>query len=307
MLRGYRFLIAALGGITLLITLGIGAYVGALHAPYQGYDSTEARQSAANSEQRNPHQIDRDRAGLPDTAERIASAPDPKNADEREKRDLAAQEASALWAFWMLVVSSISAVTTIVGTGFLLWQIVLTRKAVEDTGEATDAMRLQNEQARQNAVLQFRPYMGTLGAAVFNPFMKPEIVIDIKNFGQSPARIIFQDFRVVHIARQEVDNQFKRIFYTIPVQPTAHCDPGHTQSRTGIIDGPINLLNGDQVFAELTQTYLSFDGATYWRRMSYQMDRNSTWIEKQKIRMDVYEVAAEAGEGDPPPSYLPKN
>jgi hypothetical protein len=78
-------------------------------------------------------------------AERVASAPEPNSTEEREKRDLAAQEASALWAFWMLIVSGIGVAATMVGTGFLLWQIILTREAVEDTGHATVAMQRSNE------------------------------------------------------------------------------------------------------------------------------------------------------------------
>ncbi len=60
--------------------------------------------------------------------------------NQRYERDLQAQSEMADWAFLLLVVSSFSLFITAIGTSFLFWQITLTRKAVEDTGEATKAM-----------------------------------------------------------------------------------------------------------------------------------------------------------------------
>ena len=154
--RGYRLLGAAALGIVVIIALATGAYFGALNATYNSNHSKESAYSTGKPKQGNPSQIDRDRAGLPDFVERIASAPDPKNADEREKRDLAAQEASALWSFWMLFATAFSAVITTIGTGILLWQIMLTRKAVQDTGEATKEMRESNRIARNALLMQNR-------------------------------------------------------------------------------------------------------------------------------------------------------
>jgi len=144
MSNGNRLAVAALGLAAILIALGTGAYFGALNAPYHGYHSVEAGHRQGERGGGYPSQIDRDRPGLPDLAERIASGPDPHDSDEREKRDLAAQEASALWAFWLLIVSVAGTLTTVVGTGFLLWQIMLTREAVKDTGDATQAMVAAN-------------------------------------------------------------------------------------------------------------------------------------------------------------------
>lgn len=146
MLRGYRGILVAFAGLAATFSaLGVGAYFGALNAPHYGYQAGGATNRAAYDELANPGQIDRDRAGLPYFAERIASGSDPRDGTEREKRDLAAQESMSVWAFWMLFVAAFSAVTTAVGTGFLLWQIILTRKAVEDTGKATVAMNTAND------------------------------------------------------------------------------------------------------------------------------------------------------------------
>lgn len=143
--------VAALGALACLtfVTLGTGAFFGALNAPHYGYQAEYPANRTSQAEQSNPSQVDRDRAGLPYFAERIASGPDPEDGSEREKRDLAAQESMSVWAFWLLLVSAIGTLTTMIGTGFLLWQIILTREAVKDTGGATKAMVKANEIAQQ--------------------------------------------------------------------------------------------------------------------------------------------------------------
>lgn len=85
-----------------------------------------------------------DIAGVPSPVERLIANPPPKTGADHEKRDLAAQEASALWAFWMAMITLFSAGVTIVGTILLYQQIILTREAVTDTGKATEAMRDAN-------------------------------------------------------------------------------------------------------------------------------------------------------------------
>ena len=92
-----------------------------------------------------------DIAGLPSPVERAIANPPPQTGEDHEKRDLAAQEASALWAFWIVVASALSVLITAIGTRLLYQQIVLTREAVEDTGKATQAMVESNEIARRAA------------------------------------------------------------------------------------------------------------------------------------------------------------
>lgn len=196
--RGYRLLGAAALGIVVIISFGTGAYFDALHATYNSNHSKEAAYGTGNPEQGNPSQIDRDRAGLPNFVERIASAPDPKDADEREKRDLAAQEASALFSFWMLLATAFSAVITTIGTGILLWQIMLTRKAVQDTGKATVAMEESNKIARNVGEAQVRCYISIKSVNLKRCDNRaPEVHIVVLNSGQSPAR----KFRFTHHVR----------------------------------------------------------------------------------------------------------
>jgi hypothetical protein len=186
--RGYRFIIIASGLAAILVSLGTGAFFGALYAPDYSNQAKETTNRTTSAKQSNPSQIDRDRPGLPYFAETIASAPDPQNSNEHENRDLAAQEASALWSFWMLVATGFSALVTMIGTGFLLWQIMLTRKAVQDTGDATDAMRKAND----IALAAQRPWIAIAlyveRAVVIDGRLQIQYRIDYKNIGQTVAQ-----------------------------------------------------------------------------------------------------------------------
>lgn len=112
-----RALLAAVMALTVLaIVMATGAYFGAVTAP-------------------SVHAVTQVTAAIP------------AHADALQIRDLAAQEDMAKWAFWMLAISAIGIAITAIGTSLLLWQIILTRKAVADTALATAAMNRQNELA----------------------------------------------------------------------------------------------------------------------------------------------------------------
>jgi hypothetical protein len=85
----------------------------------------------------------------------------------------------AKWGFWIACI----------GSAFLLWQIILTRKAVEDTSEATDAMREANQIARDAARRQLRAYIAVTEIEVRGLVVgkKPSYSCIIKNTGQTPA------------------------------------------------------------------------------------------------------------------------
>jgi hypothetical protein len=201
--RSYRCVLIALAGLAVIVTsLGTGAFFGALYAPNYPNQSEKRAYSTETSEQQNPSQIDRDRAGLPYFAERIASTADPKNSDEKEKRDLAAQEASALWAFWILVVTAFSALVTMIGTGLLLWQIMLTREAVQDTGRATNAMGEANAiSAKSSAAFLakergrlrcWQQTISTIGGAAYLPFR-------IENVGNTECALLEIHYRIANV------------------------------------------------------------------------------------------------------------
>lgn len=120
-----------------LASVGTGFFSGSVHSSGgQDYSSTSSESSSQQDAKKNASIV----------SLKAQNAP-PLDRQERENRDLAAQESMSLWAFWLLIVSVVGTVTTVVGTTFLLWQIILTRKAVKDTGDATKAMVRQNELA----------------------------------------------------------------------------------------------------------------------------------------------------------------
>jgi hypothetical protein len=192
MFRGYRFLITATCGLALFVALGTGAYFGSLYAPnHKQYEAITGKQAGQNGYQ-GPSESLPDISGLPGPVERAIANPHPNTGQDHEKRDLAAQEASALWAFWMVVASFLSVFITTVGTIFLYKQIVLTREAVEDTGEATKAMREANQIAKIASENGLRPWLKVALAnapkiIIVNRLPQTKIEIYIENIGQSPA------------------------------------------------------------------------------------------------------------------------
>jgi hypothetical protein len=144
----YRFLVVATGGLALVLAAGIGAYFGSLYAPDKKHYQAESSDAARGEGYRGPTKSLPDIAGVPGPVERVIANPQPETGQDHEKRDLAAQEASALWAFWMTVSTALTVAITAVGTALLFRQISLTRKAVEDTSKATEAMAAGNDIAR---------------------------------------------------------------------------------------------------------------------------------------------------------------
>ena len=156
MLRGYRSVVAAFAGLSLLVlALGIGAYFGALYSPDKKQYQTVSGDRASGAEYRGPSQSLADISGVPSFAERAIANPQPTSGEDHEKRDLAAQESMSVWAFWMMLVTAFSAIVTTIGTVFLYKQISLTREAVKDTGKATEAML----EANRIAASKDRPFV----------------------------------------------------------------------------------------------------------------------------------------------------
>jgi hypothetical protein len=191
MLRGYRFLIVASGLVSILFSLFLGAYFGSLYSPdHKQYQAVSSNQAGQKNYQ-GPSQSLPNISGLPSLVERAIANPHSTTGEDHEKRDLAAQEASALWAFYMVVASFASVLITAVGTAFLYKQIVLTREAVEDTGKATNAMLRANEiaQAGQRPWIQFeemRVELIGLGS-VDEPTIWIKIELTVCNSGVMPA------------------------------------------------------------------------------------------------------------------------
>ncbi|MEO6716669.1 MAG: hypothetical protein ABIM50_05410 [Novosphingobium sp.] len=115
----------------------MGIYVTNLSYPEQG-EGYQPYQSRQGNGPETP-------LAVPDLTQSIVHRTPCYNPQSETESDLCAQwraakaaENSANWTEWGVLAS-------IVGISLLLWQIILTREAVEDTGNATKAMERQNE------------------------------------------------------------------------------------------------------------------------------------------------------------------
>jgi hypothetical protein len=196
----------------------------------------------------------------------------------------------------------------------LILTLHYTRKAVLAaeiaTKDASQALAVAERNAEAAAKLaqtsqltaenELRAYIGTLGAAIFDlSSQNPRVIIDIKNFGQTPARIVKTDFYVVH---ESNGNPKKKIQFNDSPPDQGLCEPGHSQSLTKIIFSDINI-ESDTILAELTITYLDFMGRKFWRRMSYRADVLSACL-SDRLSMNVLESGNDEGEGAPPESQI---
>lgn len=195
--RYWGALFAAIG--LAFTAFGLGAYVTALSYPepdrYQSYG-----------------EAGEDKSGTA-TPAKIASAVQKhtpcENPESRDESDLCAQwraanaaEESATWA-------RIGFFAGLLGLVGLYWQVVLTRRAVEDTSEATEAMREANEIAGLGA----RPWLAFVELKIAwirfqrvgtNWSVSASVQVFIENTGGTPAK----DVKILcHIAEY---NNFAR-------------------------------------------------------------------------------------------------
>jgi hypothetical protein len=177
MLRGYRIAIfAALAGLV-FIAFGTGFYSASLPSPK---DERHQSYGYANEDgQKPPASI----ANLPKAEQDRTPCVNPQSATES---DLCAQwraaKATEKAANWTLI----GVFATMIGTAFLLWQIMLTREAVKDTGDATIAMQEANTIAREAQ----RPRIAvTVDNNCFIPLKTPKLALDVTNIGNAAAII----------------------------------------------------------------------------------------------------------------------
>jgi predicted permease len=200
--RNWVAIFAAIG--LSVVSVGFGSFVTALYQSEERQEREISTYAYGNNGNSRPQQYLTERSGIPAPIESVISNPQPNTGQDHEKRDLAAQEASAAFAWWMVVVSALGFMVTTIGTILLFQQIRLTREAVEDTGKATDAMlegnRISDEGLAFNkatdernadlAFLQTRAYVHAAkvdfveGAGLFGSGL---VEVNWHNFGQTPA------------------------------------------------------------------------------------------------------------------------
>lgn len=177
----YLKLVAIVVGIALTsLSMGIGAYIGSLYGPDDKQYQAGGSRTGAENGYRGPSESLPDIAGIGRPIERIIANPPPKTGEDHEKRDLAAQEAMAVWAFWMVMVS---AVTGIVSTFGLVALFVTIRQ----NREAIDKARVANDIARDIGEAQARAHLSVKEAMCIITGNYVRMNLCVQNNGASPA------------------------------------------------------------------------------------------------------------------------
>jgi hypothetical protein len=135
-----------------------------------------------------PQQADRDRAGLPGPAQRAISNPDPANDKEREIRDLAAQEATATFTFWIVVIAL--AQTIVAGIG-----IVYIRRTIRQGQAGLKLARETKDETIRIGEAQTRAYLSVVRADLLLDRKKrfwadtpsTDLTLHLHNSGETPA------------------------------------------------------------------------------------------------------------------------
>lgn len=183
---------AAFAGLALAFWLFFyGWFLGA------SLDPKEQRYPASRSAVGKPLETNTELSGRPNPSPLLNRSPcdNPKGHDERDLcvqwRAANAAEDSAFWAKWGFWIATI-------GSVLLLWQIILTRKAVKDTSAATKAMERQNEIADEGQ----RPWISVEDLVINSVEVegytaKITYSFRAKNFGRTPAISVCETVRQI--------------------------------------------------------------------------------------------------------------
>ncbi len=110
--------------------------------------------------------------------------------DRYQLRELTAQEVMADASVWMAVAAALTLIVTTLGTALIWRQVRLTRKAVEDTSAATEAMKEANRIAEDSSHRQLRAYLAVKSVTISESDWKEDhlqVMLEIDNAGQTPA------------------------------------------------------------------------------------------------------------------------
>lgn len=211
--------IAALA-VALFISFGLGAYAVGLGEPeYQSYRSGQSKEHAALPTI----------ADVPVGVEQHTPCNNPKSESESDLcaqwRAAKAAEKSATW-------SMLGVFASIAGIALLLWQIMLTRVAVEDTGKATEAMREANQISETQSENQIRAWLAidlSEGAQFRTENGQPTIKTKFKitNMGNTPAIAVYWFCR-----------------FDVDVEPLIQMDIIHSYFRKEMLLPEKNLFPG---------------------------------------------------------------
>jgi len=177
MSRGYRGIFAA-AVYGLVSFLALGGCLAASTERQRQSNETIRSDGPSREYRQQPQQAEVDRAGLPRLIERALSNPQPQNGEERENRDLAAQETMAVLAAWMVIVAALQTLVATIGIYYI-------RRTIKQGGEALEIAR-DSTKVEQRAWIKFEisdprgpeSFMGQKRFLVHGRF---------KNIGQTPA------------------------------------------------------------------------------------------------------------------------
>ncbi|QIQ85481.1 hypothetical protein [Erythrobacter sp.] len=198
----------------------------------------------------------------PDEAVEDQQQAEGQEPDPYAARDIIAQEMMAEASVVMAVAALLTFLVTLTGT-FLIWtQVKLTRKAVEETGDATKAMVESNRIVRRSSQLQLAPYIAFTSASIgMNDDGDPICTVSYRNFGQTPAAHL-KIFAGLHIGAPPV---FDGIIPQKELSTPDYIAPGQTLHATITIEcleGVANDLrdrieNGDILVLPITIGYIA--------------------------------------------------
>ncbi|MBE0453638.1 MAG: hypothetical protein IBX58_08160 [Roseovarius sp.] len=166
----------------------------------------------------------------PAQAECIRRVIEATNESQRAEKDLIAQTEMALWAFWMLIVTTVVAIITGFGV-FYVWQTLrATREMVQDT-------RRMAIDAREIGEAQVRAYL-SIESVIIKVFCNIDstlswiAILKIRNSGQSPARNVTISF-----------DKSERVSRTHSEYIIWDLRPGEEREINPFIQGPIEGVN----------------------------------------------------------------
>lgn len=269
MLGGYRFLIAAAFGLSLLCAAGFGAFYGAVYAPEKRHYQSVGSNSGQTYPPDSPRNGLADVAGIDGAVESLIAKPQPRNTDEREHRDLAAQESMAVFAYWMF------------------WAMILQTALA---GGALIALVKDLRQNRESAELQLRAYVALKPkkGTIIESGPNVQIFLSAINYGQTPARNVeFQFATAVNPAdwiwsdKSGGERNFNASIVLHPSVPSVVCiDPEATLSP----DQVDKIYTGELAF--FARGILHYDdvfGATHTTQVTFIVGKTEIGTKKLRV------------------------
>lgn len=186
----------ALVGASIVGVAGIFLYwwmfydMGASSARHEERAKIERGHYAADT----PERVEKECSGLQGAAqlECVANIVDTQRENRRNESDLAAQWKAADWVMWASILAGAQLISTLIGLYYVKRTLDATMLAVEDTSEATEAMREANRIASAATENQLRAWLsvtltGKARMDIMNGLPRVKLSFSVRNKGGSPA------------------------------------------------------------------------------------------------------------------------